>query len=154
MGTIRIAPGDDLLKKLVFGQYRCTQTRRAVQFLPAPQEPQQVEINTPWGAQLKMTSGDFLVSEMDQPEDQWPVEQGIFKETYEEVAPEVYRKKAITWLVPLTDIIPDPEQTVVIETLEGDVEVQAGDFYLAKGVKGEIWPYPAEEVRSDMELIG
>ena len=153
MEHVRIAPGDARIKDLVFGQYRCTQTRKAVQFLPEPHEPQQMKVQTPWGATLELTAGDYLVSEMDRPEDQWPVEQGIFEDTYEQVAPEVFRKKAITWLIPLTDIIPDPEQAVVVETLEGNVEVKAGDFYLAKGVKGEIWPYPAEEVRSDMEQI-
>jgi hypothetical protein len=31
---------------------------------------------------------------------------------------------------------------VTIHTLEGVDTVRAGDFFLAKGVKGEIWPYP------------
>ena len=153
MNSVRIAPGDSLIDNLTFGKYRCTTTRRAVQFLPEPHEPQKIEITTPWGAVLEVTAGDYLVSEMDKPEDRWPVEEQIFNETYEEIAPGVYRKKAITLLVPLTEIVPDPEQLVVIETLEGNVEVKAGNFFLARGVKNEIWPYPANDVLTDMERI-
>lgn len=150
---IRITQNDSRLEKIVFGNYRCTQQRKAVQFLPDSDEPQKFEIKTPWGALLEVTRGDYLVCEMDRPEDKWPVEEGIFESTYVEVAPGIYQKSAITRLVPLTEIVPDPMQTVIVETLEGDVEVRAGEFYLAKGVEGEIWPYPAEEVRSDMERI-
>jgi hypothetical protein len=39
---------------------------------------------------------------------------------------------------------------VTIETLEGPVTVRAGDFYLAKGVKGEVWPYPKDKVHDVM----
>jgi hypothetical protein len=37
---------------------------------------------------------------------------------------------------------------VTVETMEGPVTVRAGDFYLAKGVQGEIWPYPKEKVEN------
>jgi hypothetical protein len=30
--------------------------------------------------------------------------------------------------------------------MEGPETVRAGDFYLARGVKGEIWPYPAHRM--------
>jgi hypothetical protein len=39
---------------------------------------------------------------------------------------------------------------VTVVTLEGDETVRAGDFYLAKGIKGEIWPYPKEKVKDVM----
>jgi hypothetical protein len=40
----------------------------------------------------------------------------------------------------------DADQLVTVETLEGPETVRAGDFYLAKGIRGEIWPYPKEKV--------
>jgi hypothetical protein len=60
-------------------------------------------------------------------------------------------KRAITWLVQLTDLTSGVEDRMVtVETLEGPETVRAGDFYLAKGVKGEIWPYPKEKVNEVM----
>jgi hypothetical protein len=54
-------------------------------------------------------------------------------------------------LVPLTDFTGgDESQQVTVVTLEGSETVPAGDFYLAKGVKGEIWPYPKEKVKDVM----
>jgi hypothetical protein len=47
----------------------------------------------------------------------------------------------------LTDITGDPDQEVKVVTLEGEETVRAGDFYLAKGIKGEIWPYPREKIK-------
>lgn len=53
--------------------------------------------------------------------------------------------------MPLTDITGgDEEQQVTIETMEGPETVRAGDFYLAKGVKGELWPYPKEKINDVM----
>jgi hypothetical protein len=34
--------------------------------------------------------------------------------------------------------------------MEGAITVRAGDFYLAKGVKGEVWPYPKEKIEQVM----
>jgi hypothetical protein len=54
-------------------------------------------------------------------------------------------------LVPLTDLTDgDEDQMVTIHTLEGVDTVRAGDFLLAKGVKGEIWPYPKEKAAEIM----
>jgi hypothetical protein len=38
-----------------------------------------------------------------------------------------------------------------VHTFEGAVTVRAGDFFLAKGVKGEIWPFPKEKVAEMMK---
>jgi len=38
-----------------------------------------------------------------------------------------------------------------VQTFEGPVTVRAGDFLLAKGVKGEIWPYPKEKAAEIMK---
>jgi hypothetical protein len=72
----------------------------------------------------------------------------IFEESYDIVRPGYCVKKAVTLLVPLTEITHDPDRLVTVVTLEGEETVKAGDFYLAKGVKGEVWPYPKEKIRT------
>ena len=60
-------------------------------------------------------------------------------------------KKAVTLLVPLTEVTHgDPDKIVTVLTLEGSEEVRAGDFYLAKGVKGEVWAYPKDKIEHVM----
>ncbi len=87
------------------------------------------------------------MSEVDSPDDYWPVDPGIFEASYEVTRPGFCMKKAITHLVPLTDLTNgDADQQVTVETIEGPETVRAGDFYLAKGVKGELWPYPKEKI--------
>ena len=58
-------------------------------------------------------------------------------------------------LVPLTDLTDgDEDQLVTVQSLEGPETVRAGDFFLAKGVKDELWPYPkhkAAEVKIPVE---
>jgi len=105
-----------------------------------------MEINTPWGTQLTASKGDFLVSEVATPNDYWAVDPVIFEESYIITRPGYCIKSAITLLVPITDIIGDPDSEVTVVTLEGPETVRAGDFYLAKGIKGEIWPYPIEKI--------
>ena len=39
---------------------------------------------------------------------------------------------------------------MTVKTMEGEETVRAGDFYLARGVKGEIWAYPQEKVGTIM----
>ncbi len=109
-----------------------------------------MEINTPWGAQLTARKGDFLVSEVDKPYDYWAVDPVIFEESYVITRPGFCAKKAITLLVPLTELAADPNKQLTIMTLEGPETVRVGDFYLAKGVKGEIWPYPKEKIHEVM----
>jgi hypothetical protein len=59
-------------------------------------------------------------------------------------------KKAVTLLTPLTEVTGDPNMLVTVVTLEGSETVRAGDFFLAKGVKGEVWPYPKEKINQVM----
>lgn len=141
---------DPVISKLKFKPYRSKVERRVVPFLPGPNEPQLLEINTPWGTQLTARKGDFLVSEVATPNDYWSVDPVIFEESYIITRPGYCVKKAITLLTPLTDITHDPDQQVTVVTLEGAETVRAGDFYLAKGVKGEIWPYPKEKIADVM----
>jgi hypothetical protein len=141
-----ITSTDPILSKLNFKPFRSKVERRVVPFLPAPNEPQTLEINTPWGTQLTAHKGDFLVSELATPNDYWPIDPVIFEESYIIIRPGYCVKKAITWLTPLTDITHDLNKEVTVVTLEGPETVRAGDFYLAKGIRGEIWPYPIEKI--------
>lgn len=145
-----LTSNDSILSELNFKPYRSKVERRVVPFLPAPNEPQTLEINTPWGTQLTARKGDFLVSEIGSPDDYWSIDAAIFEESYVIIRPGYCVKKAITLLVPLTDITHDPDEQVTVVTLEGAETVRAGDFYLAKGIKGEIWPYPKEKINDVM----
>lgn len=145
-----ITSSDSILEKLNFKPFRSKVERRVVPFFPGPGEPQTLEIDTPWGARLTARKGDFLVSEIETPNDYWAIDPVIFEESYVMIRPGYCIKKAVTLLVPLTDITNNPEQKVTVVTLEGDETVRAGDFYLAKGIKGEIWPYPREKIMDVM----
>ncbi|HEX2996780.1 MAG TPA: hypothetical protein VHP14_18300 [Anaerolineales bacterium] len=141
-----ITSSDPILEALKFKPYRSIVERRVVPFFPAPDESQTMEIDTPWGTQITARKGDFLVSEMETPDDYWAIDPVIFEESYEIIRPGYCVKRAITFLVPLTDVTGDPDREVTIVTLEGPETVRAGDFYLARGVKNEIWPYPKEKI--------
>ena len=148
-----ITSSDSILETLHFKPYRSKVERRVVPFFPKPNESQTLEINTPWGTRLTARKGDFLVSEIETPDDYWAIDPVIFEESYVIIRPGYCVKKAVTLLVPLTDITGDPDQKVTVVTLEGDETVRAGDFYLAKGIKGEIWPYPKEKIKDVMTPI-
>lgn len=147
---IVITSADSILSTLNFKPYRSKVERRVVPFLPASDEQQTLEIHTPWGQELTARKGDFLVSEVNTPNDYWPIDPVIFDESYVITRPGFCVKKAVTLLVPLTDITGNPDQRVTVVSLEGALTVRAGDFYLAKGVKGEIWPYPKEKIKEVM----
>jgi len=137
---------DPIISSLNFKPYRSTVLRRAEPFLPNEGEPQTMDLNTPWGATVTVKKGDLLVSELDKPDDVWPIDAQIFDETYLITAPGFCVKRAITLLVPLTDVTDGDEDCMVtVHTVEGPVTVRAGDFLLAKGVKDEIWPYPKQK---------
>jgi hypothetical protein len=143
---LTLTSNDSILEKLDFKPYRSKVERRVIPFFPSPDEAQTMEITTPWGAQLTARKGDFLVSEVETPDDYWPIDPVIFEESYVIIRPGYCVKKAITLLVPLTEITKDPDQKVTVVSLEGPETVRAGDFYLAKGIRGEIWPYPKDKI--------
>lgn len=145
-----ITDSDPILETLHFKPYRSKVERRVVPFFPTSHEPQTMEIHTPWGTDLTARKGDFLVSEVETPDDYWPIDPVIFEESYIIIRPGYCMKKAVTLLVPLTEITHDPDRLVTIMTMEGSETVRAGDFHLAKGVKGEIWPYPKEKIKDVM----
>lgn len=153
MNHIEITADDPILGQINFRKYRYTTKRRAEEFLPDFDQPQTIEVETSWGGTLIGKRGDFLVSEWDEQEDKWVVEREIFQMTYREVEYGVYVKKATVDLVPLVEITSDPNQLVIVHSMDGPLEVQAGDFYLARGVKDEIWPVPKETVQNSMEPV-
>ena len=148
-----VTSSDSIIEKLNFKAYRSKVERRVVPFFPAPNEQQTLEIDTPWGTHLTARKGDFLVSEIETPEDYWAIDPVIFEESYVIIRPGYCVKKAVTLLVPLTDLTGDPDRQVTVVTLEGEETVRAGDFHLAKGIKGEIWPYPKEKIKDVMTPV-
>jgi hypothetical protein len=148
---IVITSDDPLLNTMNFKPFRSTVERRVIPFMPMPNEVQTMDIKTPWGAILTAKSGDFLISELEKPNDFWPIDATIFEESYILVRPGYCVKKAVTLLVPLTDFTDgDPDAMVTVVSLEGAETVRAGDFYLAKGVKGEVWSYPKDKIEHVM----
>lgn len=149
---IELTALDPIIDTLNFKSYQSTVERRFERFLPKPGDPERVEIPTPWGESLTAKAGDYLVSEMDNPEDRWPVDAEVFENSYEIVRPGVCIKKAMTKLVPLVDVTNgNADEMVTVYTLEGPETVRAGDFYLARGIYGEIWTYPKEKVQNVMK---
>jgi hypothetical protein len=145
---------DPVLNSLNFKPYRNAALRRALPFLPEENQPQSMEVTTPWGSKLKVKKGDFLISELDKPDDVWPIDARIFDETYLVTAPGLCIKRAATLLAPLTELTcGDEDRMVTVHTLEGPETVRAGDFFLAKGVKGEIWPFPKTKARETMKPV-
>jgi len=152
---IVITSDASILQSLDFKPYRSKVERRVIPFMPAPHEEQSMDIKTPWGAVLTAKSGDFLVSEVDTPKDFWPIDATIFEESYVLIRPGYCVKKAVTLLVPLTDITHgDPDALVTVVSMEGTETVRAGDFYLAKGIKGEVWAYPKAKIEHVMMPAG
>ena len=111
--ALRISSQDKILASLPFIPYRSLHERRVVPFLPAPNEPQTLEIDTPWGTHLTARKGDFLISEVATPDDYWAIDPVIFEESYVMVRPGYCVKKAVILLVPLTKVTRDPNRTVI-----------------------------------------
>lgn len=145
--SLVVTSSDPILDTLDFKPYRSKVERRVLPFVPEPGEPQTLQLKTTWGGVLTAKPGDMLISELETPNDYWPIDAGIFEESYEMARPGFCIKRAITLLAPLTDLTDgDPDRIVTVQSLEGPETVRAGDFYLAKGVKGEIWAYPRKKV--------
>lgn len=148
---IVITSDDPILNSLEFKPYRSKVERRVIPFFPDSGNPQTLDVKTPWGAVLTAKKGDFLISEMDTPNDFWPIDPVIFEESYIITRPGYCAKNVVTLLVPLMDVTGgDPDQTVTVVSLEGPETVRAGDFFLAKGVRGEVWPYPRNKIEEVM----
>jgi hypothetical protein len=150
---LEIKPDDAIIGTLNFKPYRNSAVRRAERYLPGEDEPKSKTVVQPWGGTLTITVGDYLVSEVDRPEDSWPVKKSIFEKTYVQIGPNQFQKKELTMLVPLRDVTGDPEEKVIVHTREGDLTVRSGDFYLARGVEGEIWPIQNEMVERNMVQV-
>jgi hypothetical protein len=150
---ISITSNDPRLADLKFTSFRNTVERRCEEFQPGAHEPQSQEIKTPWGAELTARAGDYIVSDINKPEDRWPVERKIFQETYIISRPGYCMKNAVTELVPMIELTGgDPNQLVTVHSLEGAETVRAGGFYLARGVRGEIWAYPKNRMTGTLTM--
>lgn len=149
-----ITSEDPILQRLPFKAYRAARERRMVPFLPEDGQPQRLVITTRSGRVVTAKRGDILISEMDTPQYVWPVDPLIFEASYEVIRPGVCIKRAITWLAPLTELTDgNPDREVTVVSLEGASTVRAGDYYLAKGVAGEIWAYDAKKVGKIMKPV-
>lgn len=147
---LEIRSDDPILQNLAFVPHRSSVVRCFRKFTPGPDEPQTTTVHTPWGEDLTAQPGDYLVCEKDRPDDLWPVNGEIFEATYEIIGDGECVKRALTDLVPLVALTNDPDRMVTIHALEGPETVRAGDFYLARGIKGEIWAYPRNKVGTVM----
>jgi len=146
---IEITALDPVIDQLDFKPYKSVVERSVERFTPGPGEPKEKEIPTPWGESLTAKFGDYLVGELDNPDDRWPVDAEVFENSYEIVRPGVCVKTAITKLVPLVEVTDgDADRMVTVYTLEGPETVRAGDFYLARGIHDEIWIYPKDKVQN------
>ncbi|OQX60815.1 MAG: hypothetical protein B5M51_09860 [Anaerolinea sp. 4484_236] len=150
---LELRADDPIMQELDFKPYRYTTKRQAKQFRPTSNHAQTIDIETPWGGVLTGKSGDYLVNEYDNPKDQWVVDKDIFEESYQELENGVYYKKAIVELVPLTQITNNPDQEIIIHSLEGPLTVRSGDFHLARGITGEVWPIPNEGIPNNLEPV-
>ncbi len=154
VASIVLTSDSPLLDQLDFKPYRNIAIRLVKPFFPNEGDPQTMEVKTPWGALLIAKKGDMLLSEVDKPEDMWPIDPEIFDKTYILIEPGVCMKRAVTMLVPMVNVTNGNEDEIVtVETLEGPENVRAGDFYLAKGIRGEIWAYPNEKVKLIMKPV-
>ena len=148
---MEIKSDSPFLKILDFRAYSSKgDERNAEQFLPENEEPQTKEIEAPWGGTLTAERGDYIVSDAKNPDDNWVVKKNIFDTTYSKTQKNTYVKSASVLLVPLIEVTGDPDEKVIVHTLEGAVTVRSGDFYLAQGVEKEIWPIPNEKVENEM----
>ncbi len=148
---IPITSQDPILRELAFKPYRSFIERHVEVFSPASDEPQIMELLMPWGETVNVSSGDMLVSDIQNSLDRWPVRADIFDESYIITRPGFCIKRSMTWLIPLVVITNgDVDQEVTVYSLEGPTTVRAGDFHLARGVKGEIWAFPSEKVKEVM----
>ena len=142
------------MEELKFKPYRSKVERRVEPYSPGPNGPASILIRTPWGEELIARAGDFLVSELDKPDDKWPIKADIFEETYAITRPGYCIKRALTHLVPMVDVTEgDENRMVTVYSLEGVETVRAGDFYLARVVKGELWAYPKEKILEALVLV-
>jgi hypothetical protein len=142
---VTISPDDPRLNTVNFRAYRNIVEREVKRFLPAADEPQTMVIATPLG-DLTIHAGDYLVREVDS-DKYWPVNHDVFESTYKISRPGYCIKSSLTYLVPLVEFTGgDPDQVIVVQTLEGPETVRAGDYHLARGIKGELYPFPNDKV--------
>jgi hypothetical protein len=137
---IRIASAKDI--PLSFGGLRLARKKSLVRI----REPEQAEtFTTPWGVLTAKPGEDVVV--IDASGSEAPVKKQIFERTYDEASHGEFRKHAISRLVQVP-----PGQTVVLATLEGDLEVAHPD-YVVIGAEGEVYSNGADWVAQNLEFL-
>ena len=69
-----ILPDDPLINALNFKPYRNMLSAVLCLLSLEMDSLQTMEVTTPWGAKLTVRKGDLLVSELEKPDDIWPVD--------------------------------------------------------------------------------
>jgi|GEM_PF-412661 len=150
---LTLSSGDSIVQALEFSKFRSSAERAVEQYLPSDPNAK-LEVKTSWGETLTAKHGDYLVGSVTDKNDRWVVQKDIFESTYQMVREGVGVKSALIELVPLAQITGNDNTIVTVNTLEGSVKARAGDFYLARGVQGEIWPYPKAKVEKELAQVG
>jgi hypothetical protein len=137
---IRISSAKDI--PLSFGGLRLARKKSLVRIRePGPAET----FTTPWGVLTAQPSEDVVV--IDPSGSEAPVKRRIFESTYDETSHGEFRKHAISRLVQVP-----PGRTVVLATLEGDLEVRHPD-YVVVGAEGEVYSNGADWVAQNLEFL-
>jgi hypothetical protein len=138
--AIRIASAKDIPP--AFGGLRLARKKSLVRM----REPEGAEtFTTPWGVLTARPGEDVVV--IDASGSEAPVKKQIFERTYDEASHGEFRKHAISRLVQVP-----PGQTVVLATLEGDLEVRHPD-YVVVGAEGEVYSNGADWVAQNLEFL-
>ena len=160
-GALELRPTDPVIQTLRFDKYRSKVCIAVTQFLPKDNEPQTCIVNPP----DEVRAGDYIGSEIGNSTNAWRIEKGTFESSYEWVAPGIARKSAVIELIPLVTLTDNPDRIVKIysyvpgeeteEAMDGDKRFieRAGDVFLARGAKGELYRYPITKANSELEKI-
>lgn len=108
----------------------------------ATKAPADSEWTTSHGDVLHASAGDWWVNDGD---DRWSVAGDIFRDTYEHLDGDNYRKTAI-----VTAAVVD--RAWAVQTLEGLATGRQGDW-LVRNPSGECWPVTAEVFERRYEII-
>lgn len=149
---IELRSSDAILEHLPFEKYRSLQ-RVAIERPQIPEGSDHIEIITASGSKLQATHRDFIATRLDASKKTWVVKVDIFNETYEQVAPNQYLKKALSDLAPGIALTNNPDVIIRFFTAEGIVEKKSGDCFIARGSTGEVYPVSNQTVESTMEKV-
>ena len=158
---LELRHNDPVIQQLEFDKYRSKVCRAITQFLPKDGEAQTCTVNAPWGTE-EVRAGDYIGSEIGNSTHSWRIEKGAFESSYEWVEPGIARKSAVIELIPLVNLTHNPDAMVKIYTCIPGEEAKdadkhcierAGEVFLARGVKGELYRYPIAKAEKELEKV-